>query len=135
MKLKLLIASIAVLLALIAYQQYRDFAVIKSVNSYESCASAKGSIIQESYPATCVTRLGFRFTQPTTDWQTISWEDVEKLILNGEVSSVMESHAREVTIGLKSGEILSSTEPSINDIGDVIYRCGEKCRDILQGSE
>lgn len=63
MKLKLLIVSILVILGFVAYKQYQDFAVIKSVSSYDSCAAAKGSIIQESYPATCVTRLGTHFTQ------------------------------------------------------------------------
>lgn len=63
MKLKLLVVSILALLSLVAYQKYSEYSALKSINSYESCASAKGSTIQESYPATCVTRLGSRFTQ------------------------------------------------------------------------
>ena len=66
MKLKLLTASILallVLLSLVAYQKYTEYSSFRSIDSYESCAAAKGSVIQESYPATCITRLGSRFTQ------------------------------------------------------------------------
>ena len=38
-----------------------------NVTKYNECVKAKGSIIQESYPTTCVTRNGQRFTQPLTD--------------------------------------------------------------------
>lgn len=65
MKLKLFLFGIFTLLSLVAYQQYRDFAAIKSISSYESCAAAKESRIQESYPATCVTRLGTKFSYET----------------------------------------------------------------------
>ena len=34
------------------------------IASYEDCITAKGSIVQESYPATCVTASDQRFTQP-----------------------------------------------------------------------
>lgn len=80
MKLKLLVVSILALLSLVAYQKYSEYTALKSINSYESCASAKGSTIQESYPATCLTRLGARFTQPAavipiapipSDWKEI----------------------------------------------------------------
>jgi len=63
MKLKLLVASIFALLSLVAYQKYSEYSTLTSIDSYESCIAAKGSLIQESYPATCVTRLGTRFTQ------------------------------------------------------------------------
>ena len=65
MKRKLFLISIFVLLGLVAYQKYSEYSALKSIDSYESCVASKGSIIQESYPATCVTRLGSRFTQPT----------------------------------------------------------------------
>jgi hypothetical protein len=35
--------------------------------SYDECTKAEGSVIQESYPATCVTKNGDRFLQPLTD--------------------------------------------------------------------
>ncbi|GEM_PF-1742510 len=37
------------------------------VSSYEDCIIAKGSIVQESYPATCVTKDGKSFRQILTD--------------------------------------------------------------------
>ncbi|KKU83399.1 hypothetical protein A2973_04530 [Candidatus Gottesmanbacteria bacterium RIFCSPLOWO2_01_FULL_49_10] len=39
----------------------------QSISSYEQCLEAKNSILQESYPATCITANGKRFTQPLTD--------------------------------------------------------------------
>lgn len=63
MKLKLFIFALFILLSLVAYQKYSEYSALKSINSYESCAAAKGSTIQESYPATCITRLGAHFTE------------------------------------------------------------------------
>ena len=131
MKLKLFIASIAVLLSLVAYKQYRDFAVIKSVTSYESCASAKGSIIQESYPATCITRLGSRFNQ----YIVIPWEEAEKYILAGEVKLIDIDNHNIVSLLLKSGAWIHSFASEKNALSDVRYRCGDKCRDMLERSD
>jgi len=64
MKLKLFLISILVLLSLVGYKTYTETKALKSINSYESCVAAKGSLIQESYPSTCITRLGTRFSQP-----------------------------------------------------------------------
>lgn len=75
MKLKLLIASILIVLGLVAYKQYRDFSDLKSINSYEACATTKGSVIQTTYPSTCITRIGTHFTQPTTPSETILPQD------------------------------------------------------------
>jgi hypothetical protein len=36
----------------------------KKVTNYEECLKSEGSIIQDSYPATCVTKDNQRFTQP-----------------------------------------------------------------------
>ncbi len=65
MKLKLFLLSIFALLALVAYQKYSEYSILKSINSYESCMAAKGSLVQETYPATCITRLGSHFPEPT----------------------------------------------------------------------
>lgn len=70
-KLKWVVGGIVLLLALVGVQNYREFSVLKSIDSYESCVSAKGSRIQESYPATCITRLGTRYIQPTPSPVTI----------------------------------------------------------------
>lgn len=70
MKLKLFLISIFALLSLVAYQKYSEYSTLKSIDSYKSCASAKSSLIQESYPATCITGLGARFTQPLQTYAT-----------------------------------------------------------------
>jgi hypothetical protein len=38
-----------------------------SITTYEACIKAPGSMLQTSYPATCVTRGGKQFTQPFSD--------------------------------------------------------------------
>lgn len=95
MKLKLFIASILVLLALIAYQKYSEYSALKSVGSYESCVAAKGSTIQESYPATCLTRIGTHFKQtilaspsPARITTTTNWLHAPELVSSSYVSSV-----------------------------------------------
>lgn len=66
MQLKLFLISIFVLLTLVGYKSYSETKILKSIDSYESCIAAKGSVIQESYPATCVTSLGSRFIEVIT---------------------------------------------------------------------
>lgn len=61
MQTKLFFVAILAFISIVAYQKYSEYSALKSVNSYESCVAAKGSIIQESYPSTCITRLGNRF--------------------------------------------------------------------------
>lgn len=47
--------------------------------TYDDCIKAKGSIVQESYPATCVTRDGLRFTQPLTDEEKQNLQPLDSL--------------------------------------------------------
>ncbi len=81
MKTKLFLAAALFIVGIVGYQKYAELSSLKSIDSYESCVTAKGRVIQESYPATCVTRLGTRFTLPTTiipiapipsDWKEIN---------------------------------------------------------------
>ncbi len=46
---------------------YQEFLSSPSISTYEECVKVRGSSIQESFPPTCVTRDGKRFTQPTVD--------------------------------------------------------------------
>lgn len=59
--LTLIVGVICGVGGLFAYQEYTRAPL---VTSYEECIQAKNSTIQESYPATCVTKDGKRFTQP-----------------------------------------------------------------------
>ncbi len=55
---------------LIAYQGEKSKKSGSSTpSSYDECTNSAGSIIQESYPSTCVTKDGKRFTQKLTDNQ------------------------------------------------------------------
>lgn len=54
---------------LFAYQEYLS---APPVTSFDECIKAKGSITQESYPATCITRDGKRFIQPVNPSEEIN---------------------------------------------------------------
>ena len=45
-----------------AYKLYEIIFVKSAINSYEKCAVAAGSIVQEPYPQTCTTEDGLKFT-------------------------------------------------------------------------
>ncbi len=64
MKIKIiiiLIISILTTVMLVTYTQYRS---LRSISTYEDCLSSRGSVIQESYPSSCITSIGTRFTEP-----------------------------------------------------------------------
>jgi len=54
---------IAILLFLFIYWSVTGVG-LKQLSSYADCIQAKDSVIQESYPATCVAKNGQRFIQP-----------------------------------------------------------------------
>ena len=89
MKLKLLLASIFLLISFVAYQKYSEYSTLKSIDSYDSCATAKGSVIQESSPHSCVSKLGSIYTEtqvmpsPTTPSQ-ISELNYFQVVANSE---------------------------------------------------
>lgn len=64
MKPKILIAVLILLGTLCYTYYYWQSHQSGVIDSYESCVAANGSRIQESYPATCVTKSGARFIQP-----------------------------------------------------------------------
>ena len=66
MKLKLFIVFLVAVLAVVGYKTSKETKALKSINSYESCTTSKGSVIQESYPAICTTTLGDKFSEPTS---------------------------------------------------------------------
>lgn len=60
---------VLLLLTAVGALAYRYFRQQAKPTSYEECTMAKGSVIQESYPATCITKSGQRFVQPLSDEQ------------------------------------------------------------------
>ncbi len=51
----------------LAFQNWQLQKQLMTPTTYEECVASKGSTIQESYPATCVSISGARFTQPMSD--------------------------------------------------------------------
>lgn len=59
-----IILCTGILLGIVGTHIYQRYTTQPAVSSYEECTTSRGSIIQESYPATCITRDGKRFIQP-----------------------------------------------------------------------
>lgn len=75
MRLRYLALAVALLaIGWYTYSYWHSHQLV--ITDYDSCITAPGSIIQESYPATCITRDGARFIQPIPQpplypgWQT-----------------------------------------------------------------
>lgn len=66
---------------------------------------------------------------------TIAWEDVDELLMGGEVEMVMQTHNLDVTFTLDDGTVLETKEPKIDDIFKEIEKCGELCDDIILMTE
>jgi hypothetical protein len=81
--------------------------------------------------------LGPAFAVPNTPPAPtrVSWEEAQSLILSGQVRAVAQSHSLEVSLTLKDGRQLITTEPEIDAIFRVIQECGAPCADILVATE
>ncbi|MDP3953903.1 MAG: hypothetical protein Q8Q06_00620 [bacterium] len=66
---------------------------------------------------------------------TPEWLAIKQAINNCEVESVWQTHARTVGAKLKNGEELAAVEPELDDIIDLAIVAGEKCGEILMGTE
>ena len=66
---------------------------------------------------------------------TIAWEMAADLIRNGLVEAVFQTHALEVTLVLKDGRTLTTIEPQIDDVFQVIDECGEPCSAMTMATE
>jgi len=64
-----------------------------------------------------------------------SWALIEQAIVNCEVESVWQTHARTVSAKLKNGEELTSVEPELDDIIDLAITAEPQCGEILMGTE
>lgn len=61
---KWIIAAVIIIFLGVAIFYFKQSLAIKQISGYEECIQAKGSLIQESYPAVCVTKSKQSFTQP-----------------------------------------------------------------------
>jgi len=59
--------------------------------------------------------------------EEISWEDAKTMILNGEISRVMQAHTKVVTLFTKDGRVLVTIEPNIDDVLTIVEQCGDAC--------
>jgi len=73
LSLPIIVALVILILALgtVGYLVYKN-ATSRTLNitTYQDCAKAKGSLIQESFPPVCVTKDGQRFTQEVSSTPT-----------------------------------------------------------------
>ena len=60
---------------------------------------------------------------------TISWDDAKSIIRDSDAKDILvvsQNHAREVGITMKDGTQYETVEPSIDDLFDVLKRCGKE---------
>ncbi len=72
---------------------------------------------------------------PPEAWQKVSWNDAVKLLYSGQADSFMQFHSLKVILVLKSGIIVSTREPTIDQIFTEIKKCGDPCKAIGWGTE
>jgi inhibitor of cysteine peptidase len=69
---------------------------------------------------------------PSTE---VSWDEAQELILGGEVEQVTQLHSREVTLDLRDGRRVVTTEPEIDAVFDVVDACGDPCANMVLATE
>ena len=72
---------------------------------------------------------------PTPYPDEIAWEQVAELLATGEVDSVFQTHALDVTFQMKDGSQISTVEPGIDDIFRLVDECGDPCADLVLSTE
>lgn len=65
----------------------------------------------------------------------ITWEEAVRILNEGQVASVSQSHNLDVILYLKDGTIINTKEPNMDDIIIEVQKCGEPCKDILIATE
>ncbi len=69
------------------------------------------------------------------DGDEVYWEQAVSMILNGEVTQVMQTHDLKAYLTLKDGRTLVTTQPGIDEVIKVIEKCGDKCKNIRIATE
>ena len=60
----------------------------------------------------------------------VSWPQAYGMLMNGEVSRVLQPNAEKFTLVLKDGRSLAALQPAPGDILQAIESCGEPCQTI-----
>jgi hypothetical protein len=110
-------------------------AVVAEPGSYPS-PEAQVTPGGNSYPAPNPGLLSGSALYPDVkDGDQIDWLQAQAMISNGEVGQVVQTHALQVTLMLKDGRSLITTEPVIDEVMRVIEACGATCSDIKIATE
>lgn len=56
---------------------------------------------------------------------TVSWDDAQTIIRNGDVKAVSQNHSRNVRILMKNGTYYQALEPKIDAVTEILKRCGK----------
>jgi hypothetical protein len=128
------------LISFVAYQKYTEYSSLKFIDSYDSCITTKGSLIQESYPATCITKSGIQFTQnldteqllnlippvSTENWKTHNTRQYSFIYPNNSIINIFSSN--EIMIndvdGIHKYRINIFTKPDSTTLSEYIYNDG-----------
>jgi len=65
----------------------------------------------------------------------IPWDQVQAKISSGEVTKVMQTHDLKIVLTLNDGTTLTTVEPQIDAIMQMIKQCGDPCKNILVSTE
>ena len=95
---------------------------------------------EEPYPASGSTQSQTSDPYPEMevnpeDAVEIEWGEAEKIIMNGVVARVTQTHDGLVILQLKEGIVFTTRQPQVDDVLKVIEECGELCSDILVATE
>lgn len=93
-------------------------------------AACAGALIPLSAPSPASTG-----PHAATDSPAIPWEDAERLILSGEVAQIFQLHSLDVMLILRDGRRLTTVEPRIDAVFEVVDRCGDPCNQMLLATE
>ena len=64
------------------------------------------------------------------------WNNAVKIIYSGEVRSLSTSHSGKLVLALKNGTLIEDVQmPTYTSIQDILNRCGDKCKEIIQATE
>jgi hypothetical protein len=66
---------------------------------------------------------------------TVDWQSAVELLTAGQVTQVIQAHDLTVTLTLTDGQMIMTTEPSIDEVLRVIEQCGDPCRNIGVATE
>ncbi len=65
----------------------------------------------------------------------VSWDVAVEIIHSGQVETAAQLHNLQVTLYLKDGQVIETTEPSIDAIFQEVEKCGQPCSDMMLATE